>query len=137
MNLIRSTKRLAGLIAVGIIAGCASGPSARESADADYGPPLSIDYRQTIRDHMDATFFDWKSAQYKFTEAYPGWLRDPEELGGKVQFGYKVDALINAKKPNGKYIGFKPYTFLFRDNLLIRERSPETEAKRSTRPYNN
>jgi hypothetical protein len=135
MNLIRSTKRIAALIGVGIMAGCVSGPSAREVADANYGPLPSINYREVIRDHMDPTFFDWRSAQYKFTEPYPGWLRDPEELGGTVQFGYKVDVLINAKGAKGKYIGFEPYTFLFKDNQLIRERVPETGAKRSSRPY--
>jgi hypothetical protein len=135
MNPIRLTKRLAAITVVGMIAGCASSPSVRQAADADYGPPLSINYREAIRDQMDATFFYWKTAQYKFTEPYPGWLRDPEELGGNVQYGYKVDALINAKNPKGKFIGFEPYTFLFKDNLLIRERSPETGAKRSDRPY--
>jgi hypothetical protein len=128
-------KRLAAIVLVGMIAGCAHGPNTRETADADYGPPLSINYREAIRDHMDPLFFYRGTAQYKFTEPYAGWFRDPDEPGGVVQYGYKVDVLINARKPNGKYIGFKPYMFLFRDNLLIRELGPETGAKRSDRPY--
>jgi hypothetical protein len=135
MNPIRLMKRLAAIVLIGMIAGCAQGPTARESADADYGAPLSINYRETIRDNMDPIFFYRGTAQYRFTEPYPGWVRDPEEVGGEILYGYKVDALINARKPNGKYIGFEPYTFLFRDNRLIRERSPETGAKRSNRPY--
>jgi hypothetical protein len=128
-------KRLAAIILVGMIAGCAAGPSVRETADADYGPPLSIDYREAIRDAMDPTFFYWRTAQYKFTEPYASWFRDPEELGGVAHHGYKVDVLINARNQNGKYIGFKPYMFLFRDNLLIRELSPETGARKSQMPY--
>jgi hypothetical protein len=135
MKLIRSPKRLAAIMLLVIIAGCAERPSARETVDADYGPPLSIDYRKAIRDHMDPTFFYWRTAEYKFTEPYPSWFRDPEELGGVVHYGYEVDALINVKNDKGKYIGFKPYSFLFRDNLLRRELSPETGAKRSQRPY--
>ena len=135
MNPIRLMKRLAALILAGMIAGCAAGPSARETADADYGPPLSIDYREAIRDHMDPIFFYWRTAQYKFTEPYPSWFRDPEELGGVVRYGYKVDVLINARNQNGKYIGFKPYWFLFRDNSLVGELSPETGARKSQMPY--
>jgi hypothetical protein len=135
MNPIRLIKRLATIVLVGMIAGCAQGPSPRESADADYGAPLSVNYREAIRDHMDPTFFYWRTAQYRFGEPYPGWFQDPEELGGEIHYGYKVDVLINARKPDGKYMGFEPYTFLFRDNLLIRELSPQTGAKRSNRPY--
>jgi hypothetical protein len=132
---IRLMKRLAAIVLVGMIAGCAQGPSSRETADADYGAPLSINYREAIRDHMDPTFFYFRTAQYRFTKPYPGWFRDPEELGGEIHYGYKVDALINTRKPNGKDIGFEPYMFLFRNNMLIRELSPETGARRSDRPY--
>src|ERR1700722_14753259 len=118
MNPIESMKRLAAIILVGIIAGCAAGPNARETPDSDYGPPLSIDYREKLRDHMDHMFFYWRTAQNKCTEPYPSWFRDPEELGGVVRYGYKVDVLINAQNQNGKHIGFKPSLFLFRDNLL-------------------
>jgi hypothetical protein len=135
MNPIRLMKRLAAIVLIGMIAGCAQGPTPRETADADYGPPLSINYREKIRDHMDPIFFFRGTAQYRFTEPYPGWFRDSDGIGSEIHYGYKVDALINARKPNGKYIGFQPYTFLFRDNRLIRELSPETGAKRSNRPY--
>ena len=135
MNPIRSLKNLAAIVVVGMLCACAEGPSHRETADADYGAPVSINYRKTIRGHMDPLFFYWGTAQYKFTRPYPSWFRDPEELGGKIHYGYNVDVLINARDPNGKYIGFKPYTFLFRDNFVIRELSPQTGAKRSERPY--
>ena len=135
MNSIRSINRLTAIVLVGLIAGCAQVPSPRETADADYGAPLSINYREAIREHMDPTFFYWQTAQYRFGKPYPGWFQDPEELGGQIHYGYKVDVLINARRPNGKYIGFEPYMFLFRDNLLIRELSPETGAKRSKGPY--
>jgi hypothetical protein len=36
MNPIRLMKRLATIVLLGMIAGCAQGPSPRESADADY-----------------------------------------------------------------------------------------------------
>ena len=135
MNSIRSIKRLTAIVLVGLIAGCAQVPSPRETADADYGAPLSINYREAIREHMDPTFFYWQTAQYRFGKPYPGWFQDPEELGGEIQYGYKVDVLINARKSDGKYIGFEPYMFLFRNNMLIRELSPETGAKRSKGSY--
>jgi hypothetical protein len=135
MSPIRLIKKLAATVVVGMMAGCAQGPSPREIADADYGAPLSINYREAIRDHMDPTFFYFRTAEYRFTGPYPGWFKDPEELGGQIHYGYKVDVLINARKPDGKYIGYEPYMFLFRDNRLIRELNPETGAKRSNRLY--
>ena len=135
MNPIRPIKRLVAITILATMCGCAEAPARREVADADYGPPLSIDYREAIRDHMDPLFFYWRTAQYKFTEPYTGWFRDEPELGGQINYGYKIDVLINAKNWQGKYIGFEPYTFLFRDNLLIRELSPETGAHRSQLPY--
>jgi len=135
MNPIQSIKKLAAVVLVGMIVGCAQVPSPRETADADYGAPLSINYREKIRDHMDPIFFYWGTAQYRFSKPYPGWFQDPEELGGAIHYGYKVDVLINARNSNGKYIGFEPYTFLFRDNMLIRELSPQAGAKRSKEPY--
>ena len=55
---------------------------------------------------MDPPFFYWLTAQYQFTEPHPGWFRDPDELGGEIRYGYLVDDLINARRPNDKYIGF-------------------------------
>jgi hypothetical protein len=130
-------KKLAAIVVAGIVAGCAQGPSPREVADANYGAPVSINYREAIRDNMDPTFFYFKSAQYRFTRPYQGWLQDPPELGGQIHYGYKVDVLINARNSNGKYIGYQPYLFLFRDNQLIRQLSPETGARRSDRVYND
>lgn len=138
MNSIQPIKRLVAIVILAMICGCAGGSGRREGpevADADFGPPLSIDYREAIREHMDTLFFDWKSAQYQFTQPYTGWFRDEPELGGKINYGYEIDVLINAKNAKGKYIGFQPYTFFFRDNLLIRELTPETGARRSHRPY--
>jgi hypothetical protein len=135
MNPIRPIRRLVAIIILAMMSGCAEGPARREVADADYGPPLSIDYREAIREHMATLFFYRKTAQYKFTEPYTGWFRDEPELGGEINYGYKIDVLINAKNSEGKYIGFEPYTFLFRNNLLIRELTPETGAQRSHRPY--
>ena len=136
MNRTPATKPLIAALFLGVITGCAAvGPTEREIADADYGRPISINYREAIREHMDPLFFFWKTAQYQFTEPYQAWYRDPEELGSELHFGYRVDALINAKNPNGKYAGFKPYVFYFRDSLLIHELAPETGACKSKRPY--
>lgn len=135
MNLIRPIKRVVAIVSLAMICSCAQGPARREVVDADYGPPLSIDYREAIREHMDSLFFYWKTAQYKFTQPYTGWFQDEPELGGEIHYGYKIDVLINARNSKGKYIGFQPYTFLFRDNLLIDELTPETGAQRSRRPY--
>jgi len=137
MNRTSATKILIAGLLLGVTAGCAAvGPTQREIADADYGRPLSINYRAAIREHMDPLFFFWKTAQYEFTEPYQAWYRDPEELGGEMHFGYRVDVLINPKDPKkGQYTGFKPYSFYFHDNSLIHELAPETGAHVSKRPY--
>src|SRR5579864_3137280 len=120
MNRVPAAKILISVLILGVVASCAAvGPTPRQIADADYGRPLSMNYREAIRDHLDPLFFYWKTAQYQFTEPYQGWYQDPPELGGQIHFGYRVDVLINAKNDKGKYKGYKPYTVYFRDNLLI------------------
>ena len=136
MNRVQAAKLLISVLILGVVASCAAvGPTPSELADADYGRPLSINYREAIREHMDPLFFYWKTAQYQFTEPYQGWYQDPPELGGETHFCYRVDVLINAKDDTGKYKGYQPYTIYFRDNLLIHELAPENGACQSKRPY--
>jgi len=39
-------------------------------------------------------------------------------------YGWTVRATINAKNSRGRYVGFKPYTFLFRGEKIFHTFSP-------------
>lgn len=55
--------------------------------------------------------------------------RAPLIEGGKVAtvYGWIVNVSINAKNSYGGYVGFKPYSFLFRAEEIVHTDIPGTE----------
>ncbi|OGX07063.1 MAG: hypothetical protein A2Z88_10615 [Omnitrophica WOR_2 bacterium GWA2_47_8] len=109
--------------------GCATTLSKEQQATAktlDYGGPLTIDYKQAIKDYFNAQLKDPYSARYEF-ENTPGRLVYKPGLwegGGKytriLYSGYYATVLVNAKNSFGAYIGAVRYGFLFKNNEIIR-----------------
>ncbi len=100
--------------------GCASGPpTAEELAAADYGLPISDEEAQRDAERwLSRQLKDPMSAQYQWGKVYKGWIRHAIIYGGRVEYGYRLDASVNAKNSFGGYTGFKAYQFLFRDRVL-------------------
>jgi hypothetical protein len=105
--------------AVALLASCATTPLEKELCRTGYGAPLTTDWRAAIRDWFHDRLKDPLSAQYQFTEPKKGYARTPPNEGEKLVAGYKVIAKVNAKNSYGVYAGFRPYLFIFRNNVIV------------------
>jgi hypothetical protein len=99
---------------------CASGPpTAEELASADYGTPISqLDAQNKARDWLKGYLKDPLSAQCDWKSVAPGWCRTSPITGGRMIFGYRLDAMINARNSFAAYTGYKPYWFIFKNGEL-------------------
>lgn len=106
-------------------AGCVSAPTPAQVAAADYGARPTR-YEDSIRAYFDATSKDPSSLQYReITVPEKGYIQGPPISGGKITYGWRVDASINGKNSYGGYVGFRTYQFLFRGEELVDSISPE------------
>lgn len=102
-----------GLFGLFMLAGCA-GVSKAQLETADYGQ-LSPNYKEAIKEHMQAHFYDPESARYRYVKPpVKGYAYVPNDAP-KLEFGYIVDVRINAKNRLGGYTGEGDYTFLVKD----------------------
>lgn len=106
-------------------------PTAAEQGDADYGT-APTGYRDAIGQYFLATLKDPSSIQYgDMTSPTKGFFqnRAPLITGGKVStvYGWIVNTSINAKNSYGGYVGFKPYSFLFRGEQIVHIDIPDAE----------
>lgn len=107
------------ICSVGLV-GCASGPpTAKELAAADYGSSITqSDAESKAKAFLRGTLKDPSSAEYDWGTVQRGYVRTAPIEGGKLIWGYKLDAQINAKNSFGGYTGFKPYVFMFKNGQL-------------------
>lgn len=103
------------------LTGCAAGPpTAEQLANADYGASISqAEAEAKATEWLRGTLKDPASAQIEWSPVQQGWIRKAPIEGGRLVFGYSLNAQINAKNSFGGYNGFKPYIFLFRDRELL------------------
>lgn len=101
------------------ILGCASAFEKPEQ-NAYYGDvPTNID--QKVKDHFALTLKDPTSPIYRIGKPRKAYVNGGLLVnGGKVSFtGYSVPVMVNAKNSFGGYVGFKPYTVLFKNNEVV------------------
>jgi hypothetical protein len=109
------------ILAVALLStGCAIGPPTQQEMNVAVrkigrGSPLTEDYRADIKRWFFTTLKDPMSAQYVFSTPVIGAAR----VGGQVLPGYLVSVQVNSKDSSGAYVGFKTYSFVFRNNQLI------------------
>ncbi len=102
------------------LVGCASGPpTAEEFAKADYGTPITQQAAQDkAQSWLKGVLKDPSSAQYDWGTVQSGWARKAPIEGGKLIWGYRLEAKINARNSFGGYNGYKPYVFMFKNGEL-------------------
>lgn len=109
-------------------------PPVEELAKLDYGTPITINYEQTIRKYCENNFKNSETTVYKFQgRPQKYWYREIffEKDGArpKIYMGYAVFVKIDYKNKMDKlereYVGDLPWTFVFRDNEIIKAVSPE------------
>lgn len=96
------------------LAGCATAPTPRELAEADYGT-VPLNYEQTIRSYMAPLLKDPQSAQYDFLNIPRRWYT---VMGGK-KYGWAVCVNINSKNSFGGYVGNRMYFFMINNDQVI------------------
>lgn len=117
---MRLPSTLIALIPV-VLVGCASAPpTQQELASADYGRAISQQAAQDLaQTYLRGALKDPLSAQYEWGQVQRGWVKDSPLQGGKATFGYTLNVKINARNSFGGYVGFKPYMFVFRNEMLV------------------
>lgn len=112
-------------IALLSLGGCAimpKAPSSDEIVLADYGKYLSQDECETsVKEFMKSILYDPETARYEFSNKLDyAYVASVPLLGQKAAFGFKIDAFINGKNLMGGYAGRNKYSFLIKDNKVIR-----------------
>lgn len=106
-------------VMVMMLGGCASAPTADEMASADYGGPISQeDAKAKALALLKTTLKDPTSAEIDWGYVSTGWVRTAPLEGGRLMWGYILDAKVNSKNGFGGYTGYSPMKFLFRDGEL-------------------
>ena len=86
--------------------------------NADYGP-YPKNYQQLIRQRLDGTLLDARSAQIRFTtpprKVYQ-LSRAPYKLNGRAYYAVCVE--VNAKNAYGGYTGWQTKMFRFKNNTI-------------------
>jgi hypothetical protein len=115
-----------------LLASCATLPPTQHEiaavvAETGYGTPLTIDWQAAIKQWFFATLKDPLSAQYVFSQPVKGAVREAPIDGGKVVAGYLVHVQVNGKNSYGAFVGFREYTFFFRNNQIVHVIQPIEE----------
>ena len=113
------------------LCGCATMPSPQEIANIDYGPSISVDYKEAIKSLMAESLFDPYAARYRFGAPAQYWVKFPPLRGGGLVAGYAVATKINGKNRMGAYIGYQDYLFIFKNDRIIKTLSPDDVATMS------
>lgn len=105
----------------GMLTGCASAPSQRQMATADYGRPMTQSECLSVAEQAIASQLkDPSSAQFRNeTPCHTGYSKNVPLLGRSAQFGYLQDGEVNGKNSFGGYVGFRPYHVLVRNGVAV------------------
>ncbi|MCO7526356.1 hypothetical protein NJH54_17830 [Pseudomonas asiatica] len=107
--------------ALSLLAGCASGPTPQEIANADYGTPIAQGQaEERIKQYFNGVLKDPYSAQYQFSQVQQGYVVGSAFEGRNLYAGYIISVDVNAKNSFGGYTGSKGYQFLFQNGALVK-----------------
>jgi len=80
-----------------------------------------------IREYFARTLRDPYSIVYReITQPEKGVITNAFIDGGGYNYGWLVNATINAKNVYGGYVGYKTYNFLFRGEDLVTVKTPDS-----------
>lgn len=109
------------VVTIALLAGCASGPTPQDIANADYGSPIAQDQAETrIKQYFNGTLKDPYSAQYQFSPVQKGYIIGSAVEGKPLFAGYLISVNVNAKNSYGGYTGNQGYQFLFQNGALVK-----------------
>lgn len=101
-----------------ILSGCVTKPTPEQIANANYGTAMKQeDCEAAIKNVMQSYLKDPQSAQYQFGTCHKSWVGGA--FKSALNFGYDMDASINAKNSFGGYTGAKQYKFFLKNGSII------------------
>lgn len=119
--MFKKIHRLFVAFAVAAIAGCASGPTPEQIANADYGTPINQDQAEVrVKEYFDGVLKDPDSAKYKFSPIQKSHIVSSAWEGRQLYAGYVMTVKVNAKNSYGGYTGNEDYVFLFHNGVLTK-----------------
>ncbi|MDQ7962786.1 hypothetical protein RDI61_01800 [Pseudomonas plecoglossicida] len=119
--MFKKIHRLFVALTVAAIAGCASGPTPEQIANADYGTPINQDQAEVrVKEYFDGVLKDPDSAKYKFSPIQKSHIVSSAWEGRQLYAGYVMTVKVNAKNSYGGYTGNEDYVFLFHNGELTK-----------------
>ena len=105
------------------LVGCASAPSVtrEQIAAADVGPTPGEAEHAKITAALELLLKDPRSAEFKWGTPH----KDALGTAGRVDFGWEVPVLINAKNSMGGYTGFQPWAFFLINGRVASYQDPQ------------
>ena len=103
------------------ITGCATLPTSKEMATADYGQ-YPDNYNEIVQNWINDTFFDPYSVR-DLTISTPQkyYISEAPLMGGRRYFGYYVSVTCNAKNRMGGYVGKQTSNLFIRNGIIIKQ----------------
>ncbi|AYN10175.1 MULTISPECIES: hypothetical protein [Pseudomonas] len=119
--MLKTIHRVFIAFAVAVIAGCASGPTPEQIANADYGTPIDQDQAEVrVKEYFEGVLKDPDSAKYKFSPIQKSHIVSSAWEGRQLYAGYVMTVKVNAKNSYGGYTGNEDYVFLFHNGVLTK-----------------
>lgn len=119
--MLKTIHRVFIVFAVAVIAGCASGPTPEQIANADYGTPIDQDQAEVrVKEYFEGVLKDPDSAKYKFSPIQKSHIVSSAWEGRQLYAGYVMTVKVNAKNSYGGYTGNEDYVFLFHNGVLTK-----------------
>ena len=104
-----------------LLAACASGPTAMQIKNADYGRDMTPEECVKIAEEFVSNAMkDPSSAQFKNSQCYKGYWNSVPLFGMPVAFGWIQAGEVNGKNSFGGYVGFRPYQILMKNGEVVR-----------------
>ncbi|MCC7146095.1 MAG: hypothetical protein IT443_06585 [Phycisphaeraceae bacterium] len=102
-----------------VLGGCATGPTASQLANADYGTPITESAAKAKAEAwMRGILKDPESASFEWASFKQGWAAEGLFYGGGYLYGYLLDGWVNARNSFGGYTGRKRYVFMFHNGEI-------------------
>jgi hypothetical protein len=99
------------------LAGCDTTVKKEEIAAVDFGPKPTR-WREEIKSYLDIRLTNPKEAVVEY-RSEPKQLFQRDSVLRERQYGWATCVWVNDKNAQGKFDGFYPMTFFFRDDKIV------------------
>jgi hypothetical protein len=105
------------ILFLAVLFGCDTTVRKEEMAGVEYGPKPTR-WREEIKSYLDIRLANPKEAVVEY-RSEPKQLFQRDSVLRERQYGWATCVWVNDKNPQGKFEGFYPMTFFFRDDKIV------------------